>query len=97
MGHITFVHPFLNIKTLPHSLTLSFMDTMSFVESKCRLVAWTLFFSIPKLNMITPTRHKLQLDFKFKIVSYKETRMLHLNKEIIQLYDTKKNEFVDEE
>jgi hypothetical protein len=47
--------------------------------------------------MITPTRHKLQLDFKFKIVSYKETRMLHLNKEIIQLYDTKKNEFVDEE
>ncbi len=39
MGHITFVHPFLNIKTLPRSLTLSFMDTMSFVESKCILVA----------------------------------------------------------
>ncbi len=47
--------------------------------------------------MITPTRHKLQLDLKFKIISYKETRMLHLYKKITQLYDTKKNEFVDEE
>jgi hypothetical protein len=47
--------------------------------------------------MITPTRHKLQIDLKFKIVSCKETRMLHLNKKIIQLYDTKKNGFIDEE
>jgi hypothetical protein len=47
--------------------------------------------------IITPTRHELQLDLKFKIVSYKETKMLHLNKKIIHLYDPKKNEFVDEE
>ncbi len=46
--------------------------------------------------MITPTRHKLQRDLKFKIVNYKEFTMLHLKKKIIKLYDTKKNKFVDE-